>query len=423
MALNHNPFIELLADCSLEDRDETPPPTNNESQDDEFVYYESGEPYYKWEVNSFNVAEFEERYGNRPIFTREFLRYIAKKKDDADSALQKDKSLTLFHTPRIEEPGHGDRFIIGEVRDSHHYDDDIVSVRYLSRVELHPEFQQLRRTSESVGLLREYNDDVDTEGDWLPVPFALQLVERDQSTYHADVNKMGEWRDHLQQMKKFWINSKACKDIGDAILGCPIPVQRIVCFGLGTLPFEAKDFNRVLEHLMVLQLAELLDETNKEKGSSISPVEVFLQDPAYQKKDRQLLQGLRQGVKFVEDPQGVLAIDQNTLVIGAFVPTAFPLMQIMADSFEEGQGPAAFLIDNIQRRCDEPGMYKSNDRLSPRAEHMVENYTKHSGVFSKEALRKELQEALVGHPRYWMESMGLWTRKKDEQAPAGKAAP
>ncbi|KAL5381112.1 hypothetical protein DPSP01_007368 [Paraphaeosphaeria sporulosa] len=44
--------------------------------------------------------------------------------------------------------------------------------------------------------------------------------------------------------------------------------------------------------------------------------------------------------------------------------------------FEEGQGPAGFLIDSVQRRWPEdPGMYKINDRSSPRAERMLEHYS------------------------------------------------
>ncbi|KAL1606426.1 hypothetical protein SLS60_003830 [Paraconiothyrium brasiliense] len=423
MSSSQNLFSKL-ADISLEDRDETPSPTNPESQDDEFVHKDSdGEDYYKWELDPFDIAEFEGKYGNRPIFTRKLLHHIAKQKDLAVSALHGDKSLTLWHKPMPQEPGAPERFVVAEVRENDHYDDDRVIVHYLSRVEMHPGFQQLRRTSQSVGLLRDYNWDPDTKGQWLPVPFALEVVGRDRSTYHSDTKKMEEWRDHLQHTKKLWKNSKACKEVGDAVLESPIPVQRIVCFGLGTLSFEEKDFNRVLQHLMVIQLAELLDENNQKKDLSLPPVEVFLQDPAYKERDRQLLQGLRNNVKFVEDPQGVLAIDQDTFVIGAFVPTEFPLMQIIADSFEEGQGPAAFLIDNIQRRCKEPEMYKINDRLSPRAVRMGRNYTKYPGTFGNEALGKELQEALVGHPRYWMESMGLWTRKKDAQGPAGKTAP
>lgn len=279
-----------------------------------------------------------------------------------------------------------------------------ISVQYLSRVELCKDFQNLHKTSHSVRLLREHNDDED-EKDWLPVPFVLDLVERDQNIDHKDPIKMQDWKEHLWRMKILWEHSKACEEIKKVIAAGKGRISRIVCFGLGTLKPDKRKCNRELEHLMAIRLAEILDQSNQKKD----PVKVYFQDPMYQEKDRQLLQGLRDSIEFVEDPKGVLTIDEETLVIAAFVPTQFPLMQIIADAFEEGRGPAGFIIDHTERRHSEPGRFKINDRLSPRAERMMKHYTRWPGHFGRAALGNELED-LISNEKYWMDDMELWMR-------------
>ncbi|KAF2438633.1 hypothetical protein P171DRAFT_491289 [Karstenula rhodostoma CBS 690.94] len=354
-------IVELLAECSLEDREKEPVGTNAD-QDDELVSPEmdDNDKTYKWEVTLFNIDEFEKEFGNWRIFTRKFLQQIAQKKEVAETALQEGKRLTLLHCPSHGEPESGEKFAV-VVMTNNGFDRDVkVSVRYLSRVELHRGFQQLRHTSNSVELLRDYNFDPDI--DWIQVPYVLDFINRNDVQSHKNMKEMVEWRNQLQRTKKLWKDSIACTEVRDAILSCPktVRITRIVCFGLGTLTRQGKgldlDLNRVLEHLMVFQLAETLDIYHLEKNSSSPPVEVFLQDPMYQEKDQQLLRELREGVKSVDDPHGLLAINRDTLVIAAFVPKDFPVMQIIADMFEEDQGPAGFLIDNIRQTGTNPGM-------------------------------------------------------------------
>jgi hypothetical protein len=437
MVSNKNLF-EVLNECSLEDKDDEILGTDDSETADD------SETYDEWEIALFDVTE---EFGDWRIFTRRSLRWIGNQIKQAETALQEGRELTLYHRPSAGEPKYGEKFVVAIVNknkntsatkdgDEHkqHHGKFKIDVRYLTRLELNRKFQKLAPSSVSVELLRDYNHDYEEGGpSWLPVPFVLDFLYRDQSTHHEDKRQMTEWLNYLEQMKKLWKDSEACAQVKESILRSPstVRITRIVCFGLGTLMLaEGKGFNRVLEHLMVFQLAEMLDDFYREKGLSLPPVKVFLQDPLYQKKDEILFQQLHEGVNLVQDPYGLLEIDQNTLVIGAYVPTSFPLMQIIADMFDEHQGPAGFLIDHISRRCKDAGagMYRSNDRLSPRAERMMEDYEKYSGTFEKEALCKELQEEFRKEPGkkpsgYWMRHMELWMQKKDAPDSSDEAEP
>jgi hypothetical protein len=84
-------------------------------------------------------------------------------------------------------------------------------------------------------------------------------------------------------------------------------------------------------------------------------IEILLQDPDYKERDWILLRELHGAmgctasseICFVEDPNGFLAIDSNTLVIAPYLPIHFPWLQIIADLFASGSGPAVIMGDNI----------------------------------------------------------------------------
>ncbi|KAF9736684.1 hypothetical protein PMIN06_002716 [Paraphaeosphaeria minitans] len=283
-----------------------------------------------------------------------------KNKELVETAIQDGKRRTILHCPSHSEPESGERFCVVDTADNELGPEAKVSVQYLARVKLHRDFQQLRHIQSSVKLLKYYNEDPEDDIDWLPVPYVFDFFNHNNGQSHKDMEQMTDWRNQLQRTKKLWTDSKACVEVRGAIINCsnPVRITRIVCFGLGTLTFDEKNFRRILQHLMVSELADMLHSFHREKDTSSSPVEIFLQNPSYEEKDKQLLRGLHDGIKFVEDPRGLLEMNQDTLVIAAFVPTMFPVMQIVADMFEKGQGPAGFLIDNIQPKCAEPGMYR-----------------------------------------------------------------
>ncbi|KAJ4290588.1 hypothetical protein N0V90_010806 [Kalmusia sp. IMI 367209] len=367
MAPTYHDILLSTEKLSLEDDNSTPATESSDrtasisltkkSQGDEEVveYDEYGDAYYKFELDFFDIDAFEKECGDKPIFTWAILKEIARKKTWALQQLREHKTFVVYYSAPYNSLTYGKRFVVG---DSHHDDNLHICVRYLSRVEMHPGFQKLKKSSPSVELLRELNENED----WLPAPFVFEWILRDQ-----------------------------------------------ICFGLGRLNFN--EDHRELQHLTVFDIAKILDSIYQAEGPIVPKVQVFLQDPMYQAKDKALLQGLHQDVKFVEDPHGFRFIDEHTLVIAAFLPYEFPLMQIIADLFEEGRGPAGIIIDNLERNSQEPGMYRINDRLSPRVVRMMQNYLKYQHGFGGEDLGAELWQELGATKRYWLESMGFWIRR------------
>lgn len=62
--------------------------------------------------------------------------------------------------------------------------------------------------------------------------------------------------------------------------------MRIACFSLGSLvrwdKVSVLDMDRALQHLMVIRLAEMLDQLHRITDPSLPPVQIVLQDPNYQ---------------------------------------------------------------------------------------------------------------------------------------------
>lgn len=140
-----------------------------------------------------------------------------------------------------------------------------------------------------------------------------------------------------------------------------------------------------------LQIAKLLGSINKSEDPDAPSVDVFLQDPSYQPKDHKLLDS--ENVQILEDPHGLLAIDENTLVIAPFLPTSVPVMQIIADMFPLGSGPAALIVDKMDLN-PERGYFNHMCRTSPEVIRMMRSYEAAKGDFSGELLGEELKKDL-----------------------------
>jgi hypothetical protein len=49
-------------------------------------------------------------------------------------------------------------------------------------------------------------------------------------------------------------------------------------------------------------------------------------------------------------PDGLLAVDSNTILVALYLPTQFPCIQIIADLFVSGSGPAVIIGDTLPDR-------------------------------------------------------------------------
>ncbi|KAF2681521.1 hypothetical protein K458DRAFT_391905 [Lentithecium fluviatile CBS 122367] len=98
-----------------------------------------------------------------------------------------------------------------------------------------------------------------------------------------------------------------------------------------------------------------------------------------------------------------LQIDEHSLVVVPFVPMDVPLMQIVADMFPPGQGPAGFIVNEIDIS---PGreLYCYNGRSSPGVERLLQHCELWSGKFDGERLGDALKEdAYIEEQPYRME--------------------
>ncbi|KAF1971060.1 hypothetical protein BU23DRAFT_556334 [Bimuria novae-zelandiae CBS 107.79] len=367
-----------------------------------------GEEYYNYKLNPYNVDAFEAQYGNKRIFDRTLLQEIERKKHAMELASQPGKELTIKHT----SPYNGEDYAVGNVNGEEQFGFRL-GVRYLSRVQLYPKFQKLAITAPTVEVLRGLNskakDDSSSanhgfEHPWLPVPFVFEEISHEGK----GPQMVSGLRERLNDMERAWEKSPAREAIVEAVttVAKSVRITRIVCFGLGTLDFGHN--HRELQHLTVFGIAKSLSESQN------LDVEVFVQDPLYDDVDRQLLKEVLPKVQFASDPQGVLKINQNTLAIGASVPTDLSLVQIVADLFDADKGPAGFIMGNLGRKCDhkqQPGMYTFADRLSPRFGRMGAFFKKYNGSLVGDSFGPELEQELgEGSKRYWLRSMSLYYR-------------
>jgi hypothetical protein len=161
-------------------------------------------------------------------------------------------------------------------------------------------------------------------------------------------------------------------------------------------------------------LAELLTTYNTRKFPDAPAVKVILQDPCYQQCDRILWPELTSApVDFdMSNPEALLAVDANALVITAFLPVDMPLVQIIADMYAGNakEGPGMMLCDRMEDLRPDRRWYSLSHRGAPHVARFLLG-----GYMSSQAnwvgLEEELTEAM-GHDRYWLQKMTLWLRKE-----------
>ncbi|KAK2054995.1 hypothetical protein LY76DRAFT_628588 [Colletotrichum caudatum] len=119
------------------------------------------------------------------------------------------------------------------------------------------------------------------------------------------------------------------------ILACtsiPDGINKVICFGLGDLSLHSEDdIHHIscqhsearchLQHAIALLVAQMLE---KRFGREIP---VYCQDPAYTQASIEFLHCAR--VEVLNDPQGFLNVDENTVVIS--VAPNVPVKQIITD--------------------------------------------------------------------------------------------
>ncbi|KAK0738195.1 hypothetical protein B0T18DRAFT_240747 [Schizothecium vesticola] len=168
----------------------------------------------------------------------------------------------------------------------------------------------------------------------------------------------------FQQELARWRASAPSEELHEILTRAEIPpIKKIVAFGLGTMMQHHIDepLSRPLaQHAMLLQVAEFFHETQ--------PC-ILLQDPDYREHDKAVVESLWVNAGFVDDPQGFLEIDDDTLVIS--IRPDVPVRTIVADIAT----PAAMIWAGrpLWAYMDPKKKELDPDPASPRLDYLMQN--------------------------------------------------
>jgi hypothetical protein len=402
----------------LDIRSSTEPTSDYFPDEDEYQdqYQGDSEADFICSNTAFNLVDLEIEHGNKPIFTRNLLASIALNVTYISSL--KGKSAFEQDTDELshqQEDGKKVKIWTGA------QNADAVTVNYMTRVELHSGFRrQFGATHERTRNIRQLNESTNEKNtaDLVP-PYYITSYQKWPDTSHIDDAVMTSFQQRLQRTHALWQKSTCCAQLCSVIVSGasakPAPITKIVCIGLGKLHLRPEWYQSALQHFAVFSIASKLNKLNKSRNRTAGPVQIIVQDPRYEERDRILLPGIcTHPVNFgLSDPETILAIDGNTLVVTAFLPVAVPLVQILADLHAEDstQAPAMMLCDKISlnaMRVD----YNLRNRGSPGVVSMLNNYRRWEKGFGQ--IEKELEEDVRGDATewsFWLEKMDLWLKK------------
>ncbi|KAF2113002.1 hypothetical protein BDV96DRAFT_648624 [Lophiotrema nucula] len=339
----------------------------------------------RWFWHPVDLYTFDKTRNSHPIFTRELLQQAANSRNLAQQTGYKSCILAkdlngidrVIWKPTLKSPAEG------EV--AH------VNIQYLTYPEMTPELMGMGWNGVKCQLLRDYNSGSDLSNDeHLAVPIFLQTVhwKEVEDTSPNLIAVLNEWRPYCQDLKRSWQSSKMFDKFQKLFISHAndsVPIEKIVCFGLGDLVIGGKESIR--QHLMIFTMAEALDSFYMSQDPRADLVQVILQDPGYSTLEHVIFSELAgRAITFVDDPDGILGIDRNSLVVAPHLPTSMPLMQIIADMFWEDldKGPVGIISDNLGSIAGRK-TFMIADRVTPRVETMLQSYRE---VWDRETLEE-----------------------------------
>lgn len=166
----------------------------------------------------------------------------------------------------------------------------------------------------------------------------------------------------FESHQKAWLGSAMRTSTLNILEGIssPIPINKIVCFGLGRLDWPGVDTNANLaasvrrcskQHAFALTMAEAVRTWCS--ASRTSDVKCYAQDPAYDAVEKEVLKNV--GITVLDDPKGFLEVDQNTMVISS--SPNIPVKQVVAD----GIWPAAMIWNTVIDEGEEKTEWEKRD--------------------------------------------------------------
>ncbi|KAI4696035.1 uncharacterized protein J4E88_000207 [Alternaria novae-zelandiae] len=398
------------------------------NSDEEGSDMDDDEPPDEMLEHLVDLDALEKQHSNKPMYTRSLLLQIRKQQriilDQA--SLPPDRRTIQYLTWRAPDGSLTNVWKNTNLSRVNQERKQRVDVDFVCRVALDPEFQ--REYGWHVGstlMLRLYSDAVTkysgTEDVYLGAPYALRIVDQGKTLQHQDAKQMQRYRDAVAQSLAFWKKGDFAKKFTattKGIAGLSAPVEKIVCFGL-SVPRPDWMHHSVFQHIPVFSMAKTLARRYQKYGLGQKKIKILLQEPNYEERDWTLFSELHKAmgceasseIEFVNDPDGLLAIDTSTMVIAPHLPTGtFPWIQIIADLFASGSGPAVIIGDHLAVDIGKEA-FVHYDRGSPAVSRFLsDRYEEFQSVRPHERQWNELRlpDVTTGYDPY-----GIWTSTYD----------
>jgi hypothetical protein len=170
--------------------------------------------------------------------------------------------------------------------DNNNLNSNFIQVEYLSRVEMHPEFQHRYGIhSDQIRALREYNKD--SKDDCIDTPYTFITFDRQCLNEHQDTAKMQEYWAAMMHTKRLWKESssrrKLREDFEETAKRC-VPITQVVCFGLGALNLNKKFYHSAIQYMAVFSIIQILNDFYRQTDPDRHAIKLVLQDPNYEIK-------------------------------------------------------------------------------------------------------------------------------------------
>lgn len=168
--------------------------------------------------------------------------------------------------------------------DNNNRNSNFIKVEYLSRVEMHPEFQDRYDIhSDQIKALREYNKD--SKNDCIDTPYTFITFHRQSLNEHQNTAKMQEYWAAMMHTKRLWKESssrrKLREDFEETAKRCA-PITQVVCFGLGALNLNKKFYHSAIQYMAVFSIMQTLNEFYRKADPDRPAIRLVLQDPNYE---------------------------------------------------------------------------------------------------------------------------------------------
>jgi hypothetical protein len=337
----------------------------------------------------------ESNLNGRPVFTRALLQNVANLCQEARSQYVLSANDNTG-TSRVvwRAPSGGPKA------------DMVVCVDFLTTIEQHPEFKPTKRSGNQ-DLLRSYNYKMpqDSRNPDIRIPMVLSSYIAPPNAKRVTTDYMTRSRLELKRIDGMWRASSSFARLVSTFREASkssTRIKKIVCMGLGSLDLNKGNDQSALQHMAVITIAKTLNEAYA--ADDHQPIRIICQDPNYRAHDKYLWPMGYNHFDFVDNPDGFLHIDENTLVVTAFLPVGVPLMQICADICRESGGPAGFICDKVDLNPRKQ-TYMMADRLNPQVAKMLQGYD--SCGFEDHEIEEEMHTEVLNGYSYWLWAMDL----------------